>query len=138
MAWPSRQVTTEAASPGMCSRIEVVEPPYCAPWRMPASRINAVSGGMPKVSGSSSAMVVTGPRPGSTPASVPTSTPRKQKPRLTGVSATPPKPSPRPPSRSCMLSGPPGAQTQRGQAAAGAPALLRQLRRLEDGSARRC
>ncbi len=29
--WPSRQVTTEAASPGMFSRIEVVEPPYIAP-----------------------------------------------------------------------------------------------------------
>jgi hypothetical protein len=33
---------------------------------------------------------------------------------------------------------PPRAQTQRGQAAARAPALLRQLRRLKDGSARRC
>ena len=29
--WPSRQVTTEVASPGMFTRIEVVEPPYCAP-----------------------------------------------------------------------------------------------------------
>ena len=29
--WPSMQVTTEAASPGMFSRIEVVEPPYIAP-----------------------------------------------------------------------------------------------------------
>ena len=29
--WPSRQVTIEAASPGIFTRIEVVEPPYCAP-----------------------------------------------------------------------------------------------------------
>jgi hypothetical protein len=31
MAWPSMQVMTEAASPGMRIRIEVVEPPYCDP-----------------------------------------------------------------------------------------------------------
>ena len=29
--WPSRQVTTEVASPGILTRIEVVEPPYWAP-----------------------------------------------------------------------------------------------------------
>ena len=29
--WPSIQVTTEAASPGMLTRIEVVEPPYIEP-----------------------------------------------------------------------------------------------------------
>ena len=29
--YPSRQVTTEAASPGILSRMEVVEPPYMAP-----------------------------------------------------------------------------------------------------------
>ena len=29
--WPSMQVTTEDASPGMLTRIDVVEPPYCAP-----------------------------------------------------------------------------------------------------------
>ena len=31
MALPSMQVITEEASPGMRSRIEVVEPPYCEP-----------------------------------------------------------------------------------------------------------
>ena len=31
ISWPSRQVTTEAASPGMLTRIEVVEPPYIEP-----------------------------------------------------------------------------------------------------------
>ena len=31
MAWPSRVVTTDDASPGIFTRIEVVEPPYCAP-----------------------------------------------------------------------------------------------------------
>jgi len=29
--WPSRQVTTEVASPGMLTSTDVVEPPYCAP-----------------------------------------------------------------------------------------------------------
>ena len=28
---PSSAVTTEPASPGMFTRIDVVEPPYCAP-----------------------------------------------------------------------------------------------------------
>jgi len=31
IAYPSTQVMTEAASPGMLNRIEVVEPPYMAP-----------------------------------------------------------------------------------------------------------
>ena len=29
--WPSKQVTTDAASPGIFRRMEVVEPPYIAP-----------------------------------------------------------------------------------------------------------
>ena len=29
--WPSRVVTTEAASPGMLTRMAVVEPPYMEP-----------------------------------------------------------------------------------------------------------
>ena len=29
--WPSMIVTTDDASPGMLTRIAVVEPPYCAP-----------------------------------------------------------------------------------------------------------
>ena len=29
--WPSRVVTTEVASPGMLTRIAVVDPPYWAP-----------------------------------------------------------------------------------------------------------
>ena len=29
--WPSSVVTTDDASPGILTRIEVVEPPYCAP-----------------------------------------------------------------------------------------------------------
>jgi hypothetical protein len=29
--WPSMQVTTDEVSPGMLTRIAVVEPPYCAP-----------------------------------------------------------------------------------------------------------
>jgi hypothetical protein len=45
---------------------------------MPASMMSADSGGSVKVAGSSMAMVATGPSPGSTPTSVPSSTPRKQ------------------------------------------------------------
>ena len=40
--------------------------------------INAETGGRTKVAGSSMAMVATGPMPGSTPMSVPSSTPMKQ------------------------------------------------------------
>src|SRR3954463_10257648 len=45
-------------------------------------------GGSENVKGSRIAMVVIGAMPGSTPTSVPISAPRKQKPRLAGVSAT--------------------------------------------------
>ena len=31
IAWPSSVVTTDEASPGIFTRIAVVEPPYCAP-----------------------------------------------------------------------------------------------------------
>src|SRR3982074_98148 len=55
---------------------------------MPASMINDDVGGSENVNGSRIAMVVIGAMPGSTPTSVPISAPRKQKPRLAGVSAT--------------------------------------------------
>ena len=42
---------------------------------MPASMINADTGGNPNVIGSSMAMVAVGPRPGNTPISVPRKTP---------------------------------------------------------------
>src|ERR1044072_359558 len=54
---------------------------------MPARIISAASGGIRKVSGNSIAMVATGPMPGSTPISVPSSAPMRQKPRLESVSA---------------------------------------------------
>src|SRR5262245_58274329 len=56
---------------------------------MPASMMSAPSGGAPYVTGSSMAMVATGPIPGSTPMAVPSSTPIRQKPRLMGVRAAP-------------------------------------------------
>src|ERR1700754_1247541 len=59
---------------------------------MPASMIRAEVGGSLKVSGSSMAMVATGPMPGSTPISVPTMQPIRQYSRFWKVSATP-KPS---------------------------------------------
>ena len=56
--------------------------------------ISAEVGGRVKVTGSSIAMVASGPMPGSTPISVPSSTPAKQYIRFGRVSATP-KPMPR-------------------------------------------
>src|SRR6266702_1337383 len=79
---------------------------------MPASMISAPTGGSPKVIGSSMAMVATGPIPGSTPISVPTSAPTRQRNGLTGMNpknslsgerATQ-KPSARLPRRSVMVS----------------------------------
>jgi hypothetical protein len=45
---------------------------------MPASMISAPAGDSEKVIGNSMAMVAVGPMPGSTPTSVPSSTPMKQ------------------------------------------------------------
>src|SRR3954463_7880011 len=56
---------------------------------MPASMISADTGGSAYVAGSSIAMVATGPMPGSTPISVPSTQPMKQYSRLIGVTATP-------------------------------------------------
>src|SRR3569623_3826881 len=55
---------------------------------MPASMISAPTGASEKVIGSSIATVATMPMPGSTPTSVPTSAPRRQKPILDGCAAT--------------------------------------------------
>src|SRR6218665_1588102 len=55
---------------------------------MPASMISEVAGGRWKVMGSSMAMVATAPMPGSTPISVPSSTPTKQNSRFCGSTAT--------------------------------------------------
>src|SRR5436305_30861 len=61
---------------------------------MPASMINAPTGGSPKVIGNSIATVAMVPMPGNTPTSVPTSAPIRHSSRLIGVKATP-KPSAR-------------------------------------------
>src|ERR1700752_1171945 len=55
---------------------------------MPASMMSAPTGGSPKVIGSSIATVAIVPMPGSTPTSVPTSAPIRQRPRLMGENAT--------------------------------------------------
>src|SRR6478672_3413777 len=70
---------------------------------MPASMISAPTGGSPNVIGSSIAMVASGPMPGSTPISVPTSAPIRHSPRLIGVTATE-KPCPRLPTSSKRIS----------------------------------
>src|SRR5687768_15577337 len=51
--------------------------------------MSAPTGESQNVTGSSSAMVVSGPMPGSTPIAVPTTQPKKQSSRLLSVSATP-------------------------------------------------
>src|SRR5882672_11166153 len=56
---------------------------------MPASMISAPTGGRPKVIGSSIAMVASGPRPGSTPTSVPTRAPIRHSKTFHGLRATP-------------------------------------------------
>src|SRR5262245_40859181 len=56
---------------------------------MPASMINAPTGGRPKVIGSSIATVAMVPMPGSTPTSVPTSAPIRHISKLIGENATP-------------------------------------------------
>src|SRR5258708_34482164 len=55
---------------------------------MPASMINAPTGGRPKVIGSSIATVAMVPKPGSTPTSVPTSAPIRHSSRFIGDAAT--------------------------------------------------
>src|SRR5919107_1553882 len=59
---------------------------------MPASMMIAVTGSMPNVSGKRIAIVAAGPRPGSTPISMPMTTPIRQYSRFVG-SRTTPKPS---------------------------------------------
>jgi hypothetical protein len=54
---------------------------------MPASMMSAVAGCSANVDGRSSAMAPTGPMPGNTPTTVPTTTPMKQASRFAGVSA---------------------------------------------------
>jgi len=81
--YPSIQVTTLAASPGILTRIEVVEPPYCEPNQTPAIIMRPVSAPYFMVKGSISAMVAVGPKPGNTPTMVPTRAPTKQATRLT-------------------------------------------------------
>src|ERR1700722_13200295 len=56
---------------------------------MPDSMISDATGVILNVSGSSMAMVVNGPMPGSTPTSVPKVAPSRQYRKLSGVSATP-------------------------------------------------
>src|SRR3972149_4670714 len=69
---------------------------------MPASMMSAGTGGRLKVIGSSTAIVATGPTPGSTPISVPSSTPMNAYRRLSHETATP-NPIPRLPKTSIAL-----------------------------------
>lgn len=67
---------TLAASPGILTRMEVVEPPYMAPHNTPVSMMRPNVGPRVKVKGSISVMVAVGPTPGKTPMTVPIKTPK--------------------------------------------------------------
>ena len=77
--------TTLAASPGMLTRIEVVEPPYMAPYQTPVIMIKPVVAPYGSVKGNINAMVAVGPRPGRVPTMVPIKAPTKQATRFTIV-----------------------------------------------------
>ena len=77
------QVMTLAASPGILTRIDVVDPPYIAPYQTPVIMIKPVTGPYFTVKGSIRAIVTVGPNPGRTPTTVPTKAPMKQARRLT-------------------------------------------------------
>src|SRR5690606_5552463 len=85
---PSRAVIIEPASPGVLIRIDVVEPPYIAPYKTPANIINADTGPTDTVTGNSKAIVKAGPIPGKIPMAVPSTEPTKAHIRFVGVSAT--------------------------------------------------
>jgi hypothetical protein len=78
MANPSQVVATDAASPGILTRMLVVEPPYMAPYARPASMIIDPMGLRYMVMGRSMARVAAGPSPGRTPTNVPRVQPTKQ------------------------------------------------------------
>jgi hypothetical protein len=65
--------------------MEVVEPPYMAPYQTPVIMIKPVVGPYGKVKGSINTMVAVGPKPGRTPTRVPIKAPVKQATRLTVV-----------------------------------------------------
>ncbi len=86
--WPSRQVTTDADSPGVLISTDVIVPPYIVPAYSAASMMIPEVGFMPNVSGSNSATPEGGPTPGSAPIRMPSVTPAAAINRLKGVSAT--------------------------------------------------
>src|SRR5882757_341460 len=83
-------LTTEEDSPGVLSRIEVVDPPYMAPKKMAQNMMIAARGSpSAKTTGSNNDMVTAGPRPGSTPTAVPIAAPRNAYSRYSGLRTVP-------------------------------------------------
>src|SRR5690606_4881702 len=85
---PSSAVIMEPASPGVLIRMDVVDPPYMAPYSTPANMMKADTGPTDTVTGSSKAMVSAGPMPGNMPMAVPSIDPIRAHSKLVGVSAT--------------------------------------------------
>src|SRR3546814_8418463 len=85
---PSSAVIIDPASPGVLIKMDVVDPPYMAPYNTPANIIKADTGPTDTVTGNSNAIVNAGPMPGRMPIAVPNIDPIRAHIRLMGVSAT--------------------------------------------------
>src|SRR3990170_5137861 len=82
------QVGTEEASPGILTKMAVVEPPYMAPYEISAIMMNPEVGGIIVVRGNRIAIPAEGPIPGRTPISVPTRHPTNAQNRFDQVRAS--------------------------------------------------
>jgi hypothetical protein len=69
---------TEAASPGILTKMDVVDPPYMAPYMIPQNMMIPETAGRCNVIGKRRAIAPEGPMPGRTPIRVPQKTPKKQ------------------------------------------------------------
>jgi hypothetical protein len=75
---PSKQLGTEPTSPGIFTKILVVDPPYAHPYHIPANMIRDPVGFIYRVTGNKIAKLEAGPNPGKTPTNVPKKQPIKQ------------------------------------------------------------
>src|SRR3546814_19270351 len=68
---PTGAVIIDPASPGVLIKMDVVDPPYMAPYNTPANIIKADTGPTDTVTGNSNAIVNAGHMPGRMPIAVP-------------------------------------------------------------------
>src|SRR3546814_4471468 len=79
---------SDLCSSDLLIKMDVVDPPYMAPYNTPANIIKADTGPTDTVTGNSNAIVNAGPMPGRMPIAVPNIDPIRAHIRLMGVSAT--------------------------------------------------